>query len=128
MLLVVLETFGSLAVEALFAVEQIGGLVPYIAQSIDVEGKTRCSRFSRFTGIFRIYNLDASVVERRITDLRKADTLVLQELHQFLLVTVADLDDHTWVLCKEHLHDVVAVQVVQVDVHTALCIGKAHFQ
>ena len=42
---------------------------------------------------------------------------------------VAHLDDNAGVLGKQRLHDVaVLADVVQVDVHTALGIGKAHLQ
>ena len=42
---------------------------------------------------------------------------------------VRDLDYHTGILCKQRLDDVsVLADVVQVDVHAALCVGERHLQ
>ena len=41
---------------------------------------------------------------------------------------VAHLDNHAGVLGEEHLHDVVALHVVQVDVQTAVLVGEAHLE
>ena len=55
--------------------------------------------------------------------------MFFHELGELLLVFVADFNNDTGILGKQGLHHVaIGTEVVQVDVHTALGIGKAHFQ
>ena len=117
LLLVVLITLLRLTVETLFAVKQIGGLIPCVTKGVDIKG------------VLFVTSLhdDGTAVLYRITDLGIADTQVLHELLELELVLVADLDDDTRVLCEEGLDDVsVSTEVVQVDMHTSLGVGKAH--
>ena len=43
-------------------------------------------------------------------------------------MSIAYLDDNTWVLCEESLDDVGICDVVEVDLHTALYVGECHFE
>ena len=54
--------------------------------------------------------------------------MFFHEFLELLLVLVGYLDNHTGVFCHKHLYNVIAGNVVQVDVQSALWIGEAHFQ
>ena len=118
LLLIVLETLLGLAVETLLAVEQVRSLIPNVAQGIDIEG---------LLCVTCLHN-DAAAVLYRIADLGIADTHILHEVLKVLLVVVAHLNNDTWVLSEESLHDVaISADIVQIDMHAALGIGEAHF-
>ena len=118
LVLVVLETLGSTAVEALLAVEQIGGLVPHIAQFVNVEGELLL--------IFLHY--ECTTVGSGVANLGETYAGIFQELLQLELMLVRYLDDDTRILGKQVLDDVAASQVVKVDMHTSTGIGEAHLQ
>ena len=118
LLLVVLVALAGLAAHALLAVEQVGGAIPHVAQLVDVERQ----------GLFVFLYHQLPAVGSGVAYLGKAHTLALEELHQLVLVLVCHLDNHSGVLGKERFRDVVAHQVVQVDVDAALGIGESHFQ
>ena len=117
MLLVVLETLLGASVHALLTVEQVGGVVPDIAQVIDAE---------LVGGILVLYE-DVTLV-RRFAQLHVAHTGIFENLLHLILVLVTHLDDNTGVLGKENLHEVVLLDFVQADVQAAFGVGKAHLQ
>ena len=81
--------------------------------------------------IFLITILDDkfAAVFHGIADLGKTNATVLEEFAQVELMVIAHLNHHTRILGKECLHHIaVSTDVVQVDVHTATCVGKAHLQ
>ncbi len=127
LLLVVLITFLRLSVETLFAIEQVGGLIPGVTKGIDIEGVLLVTSLHH----------NRAAVLYGITDLGIADSKVLHELLELKLMLVADLDNHTRILCKQNLHNVKSSlsfwrglgrgsKVVQVNMHTSLGVGKAH--
>ena len=117
--LIVRKAFLRLAVEALLTVEQVAGLIPHVAQVVDVEGVFL---------IASLHNQLASVLNR-IANLGKTDATILEELTQFELMLVFHLDDDTRILGKECLHDVaVGTNIVQVDVHSTPIVGETHLQ
>ena len=154
--LIVLEALLSLPVEALLTVKQVRRLVPYVAQPLNVKAQLR--RFCLLSPLHRLcwlcsggaaillsrlrrlcwlcsggaaasYHHNAPAVLHGVANLGKANALFLHEVFELLLMLVAHLDDNAGVLGKQRLHDVaVLADVVQVDVHTALGIGKAHLQ
>ena len=64
----------------------------------------------------------------RHTNLHVTYTCIFQNLLDFCLVLVGYLDNYTRIFGEQNLHDVIALNLVEVDFHTAFCIGKAHFQ
>ena len=131
LLLIVLEAFAGLAVEALFAVEQIAGLVPYVAQMVDVEGKRLCCSGIAISGID---NLDGAAVLYGIAYLGIAHTHIFHEVTELELVLVAHFDDHAGVLGEESLYNVWlpsfggGYQVMKIDMQAAPVVGEAHLQ
>ena len=63
-----------------------------------------------------------------ITNLGIADAIVLEECLEFIFMSIAYLDDNTWVLCEESLDDVFVGYVMEVDLHTALYVGECHLE
>ena len=63
-----------------------------------------------------------------ITNLGITDTVLIEECFQLVLVSIAYLDDNTWVLCEESLDDVFVGYVMEVDLHTALYVGECHLE
>ena len=116
LLLVVHEALFSHAVAALVAIEQVGCGIPLVAQHVDVKFVCKIAFLDGEGALFRC----------GIAYLSKADTFVVEECFQRLFVGVAHLNDHTGVLGKQHFDDVVARDVVQVDVHAASGVGKGH--
>ena len=96
MLLVVLITLLCLTVETLFAVEQIGGLIPCVTKVVNIEGMflVTCLYYNGTAVLYRISDLGITYAE------------VLHKLLELKLMLVADLDDDTGILCEEGLHDV----------------------
>ena len=80
--------------------------------------------------MLRIFFLDdeSTVVGSGIADFGEADACILQELLQLELMLVRYLDNHTRVLGKQVLHDIVSCQVMEVDMHTTTGVGEAHLQ
>src|SRR3712207_7183735 len=78
--------------------------------------------------IFILYHYHLALLGHRVTNLGEAYSLGLQVLLQLLFVVVAHLNYHAWVFCKQRLHDVGACHIVQVDMESALCIGKTHLE
>ena len=74
--------------------------------------------------------LDDNLAELRswITNLGITDTVLIEECLQLVLVSIAYLDDNTWVLCEESLDDVGICNVVEVDLHTTLYVGECHLK
>ena len=103
--------------EALFAVEQVGGGVPNIAQVVDAELVVAALHAHHDVTFIGGY-----------TQLDVAYAGVIENLLYTRCIVVAHLDDYTRVLGKECLHDIGANQLVQADLHTALYVGKAHLQ
>ena len=87
LLLIVIKAFAGLAVHALLGVEFIGGLIPDVAQVVDVEG---CLPL--------IILDDQSPCVGGVANLRKAHADVFKILAEFKLMLVTDLDDHTGIL------------------------------
>ena len=128
-MLVVFEAFAGLAVERLFAVKQIAGLVPNVAQVIDVEDQRLGLVGCAISAAYGTDKLQGAAVLNGVAYLGVADALFLHELAELELVFVAHLDNNTGVLGEERLYDVsVLTEVVQVDVQAALRIGEAHLQ
>ena len=67
-------------------------------------------------------------VSRRNTDLSVCDTCILKNLLRTWSVSISNLNNDTWVLCEEHLNDVVALDLVEVESKTALSVGEAHLK
>ena len=118
LVLVVVVALAGHAVHALLAVEQVAGLVPDIAQGIDVE-----------TVLVVVFlHHDGAVARCGVSYLGVADTSLLEEGAQLLLVLVAHLYHDTRVLGKEGLDHVAVSHVVQVDMQTTCHVGKGHFE
>ena len=64
----------------------------------------------------------------RFAELHVTYTCIFQDLLYSFLVLVAHLDNDTRVFCKQNLDKVLLLDFIQVDFHTALHIGKAHFK
>ena len=64
----------------------------------------------------------------RLTDFDIAYTGIFQYLLDLFLALVADLDNDTRILGKQYLDEVLFLHLVEVDFHTALYIGEAHFE
>ena len=119
LLLIVLVALTGLAVEALLGVQQVGGLIPGVAQRVDVERQLLLAGLD---------NQRAAVLYG-VAYLGVADALLVHEFGKVLLVGVADFHHDAGILGKERLHHVaVLAEVVQVDVHAALGVGEAHLQ
>ena len=119
LLLVVLETLLGFAVEALLAVQQVAGLIPDVAQVVDVEA----------VFLVAVLHNQLALVFHGITNLGIADAMVLKIVEEIELQLVAHLNDHTGILGKECFHRIaVGTDVMQVDVHTATGVGEAHLQ
>ena len=117
LVLVVLVTSFGTAVHALTTVEKVGGTVPDIAESVDVQRLLEVTLADSQTAFARgrtyIYITHASFV------------------HEFLelgFVLGADLNDHPGILGEENLLNVVGFKVDEVDLHAAMGVGKAHLQ
>ena len=117
LLLVVLETLAGTAVEALLAVEQVGRRIPYVAQVVDAE----------LIGGTVLADQDVAFFAGD-TQLDIADTGIFEDFLHFRSVLVGYLDDDTRIFGEEGLHDVVFLQLVEIDLHTAFRVGKAHFE
>ena len=96
MLLIVLISLSSTAVEALLTVEQIRGLHPYVTQLVDVECHLAVA----------ILDDDVTALRHGVTHLGIADALVFHQLSEVGLITVGHLYHHARILGKECLHDV----------------------
>ena len=72
--------------------------------------------------------LNLTAVRNRIANLCEAYPCIVEECLQLVLMVVANLNDNTRILSKESLDNVSRLKVVEVDVHTALCIGEAHLE
>ena len=64
----------------------------------------------------------------RLTDFDIANTGIFQYLLDFFLVLVANLDNNTRILGEQYFDEVLLLHLVEIDFHTALYIGKAHFE
>ena len=64
----------------------------------------------------------------RNTDFDITYTRIFQNLLNFRFVFVGYLNDNTRIFRKQNLHDVVTLNLIEVDFHTTFSIGKAHFQ
>ena len=64
----------------------------------------------------------------RNTNLHITNTCIFQDLLDFCFVFVCYLNHYTRIFGKQNLHDIVALDLVKVDFHTAFCIGETHFQ
>ena len=94
---------------------------------VDVEGEL--AGLACLTRHIRINHHHLAAVADGIAYLGEAHAAVFHEVLEVLLVVVAHLDYHAWVLGKERLHDVaVLAEVVQIDVHAALPVGEGHLQ
>ena len=60
--------------------------------------------------------------------LGKSHAEVLKQFAKVELVIVADLYHHSRVLCEESLHHVTVVDVVKINVHSTLGVGKTHLK
>ena len=119
LLLVVLEAFASHAIATLTTIEQIAGLIPHIAQMVDVE----CHLV--------IVSLDDELTPclNGIANLCKAYSHILQIVAEVELMLVAHLDDHTGILSEECFDDVaIGTDVVQINMYAALLVGKCHLK
>ena len=114
------EPLVSHAVHALVSVKQIGSHVPSITQGINIKFVFKVTLFD--------YNL--ALRRRGISYLGISYTIVFEKLAEVFLMIVRHLDDHTRILCKEHLDNVLlfSVQVIKVHTHTAFNIGERHFE
>ena len=92
LLLVVLVTLGSLAMEALLLIQQEAAPVPDVTQGIDVEVE----------GLTVLLDGKGTTL-CRFTYINVANALVLQELLHLATLAVSNLDNNTGVLCKENL-------------------------
>ena len=129
LLLVVLKALAGLAVEALTTVEQVAGLVPHIAQVVDVEGDGLGLVGCAISAAYGTDELQGAAVLNGIAYLGEANALLLHELLEVELVLVAHLDDHAGILGEERLDNVtVLTEVMQVDVLAALRVGEGHLE
>ena len=69
-----------------------------------------------------------AIVWRRITNLCKAYSCIFKIFQELCLVCIAHLNNDTWVLCKQHFNEVIACNIVQIDVQPARFIGESHLQ
>ena len=107
LLLIVLIAFLCLAVETLLAIEQITGLVPYIAQMVNVKAQFL---------IISSHNQMASFFHR-ITDLGIAHTGFFHEFLERSLMFVAHLNYNTRIFGKECFYYIaVFAYIMQIDV------------
>ena len=102
----------------LVAVEEIGGLVPDVAQAVDIQ----------FLLEGAIAKAQHATLGSGLGDAGIAHAALLQEVAHLVGMLVAHLDDDTRVLGEKLAHHVVALDVVEVDAETALHIGKRHLQ
>ena len=106
------------AVETLSAVEQPRGVIPYLAQGIDVETVLEVALLQGNGACGRIGLADDS----------ETDACLFEGSLELLVVLIGHLHDDTGILGQEHLHHIIAGKVVQRDVHTACGVGKTHLQ
>ena len=118
LVLIVMEALVGATVHALFLVEQPRCLVPLVTQRVDVEDVL----------IVALLHHDGALARHRIADLGIADACLFHKLLKLVLVLVADLYNDAGVLGHESLHHVVALNVVEVYAHAALCVGEAHLK
>ena len=102
---------------ALILVHQIRGAVPEVALGIDVE---------RERGLLAVADRERTTIGRRRGDASKADAGITQ--HFFEDFGSRGLHEHTWVLGKEELDDIVLREGREVDRQPALRRGEAHLQ
>ena len=117
-MLVVLETLVGTAVHALVAVEQVGSLIPNVAQCIDVERVNEV--------VFPHHHSPLS--RRGEANLHEAHTLAVEEFLHFAGILLIHLDDDAGILSKQVAHHVVAFEATQVDAQSARGVGETHFQ
>ena len=117
LVLVVLKALVGTAVHALLAVEAVRGSVPDVAQLVDIQR------------LFEVTLADAdATVARGRTYINISYSGFVHQFLELFFVLGADLYNDTRVLSKENLHDVVCLEVDEVDLHTALGVGEAHLQ
>ena len=75
-----------------------------------------------------VHKFYLTALRHRISNLSEAYPSIIEECLQLILMLVANLDHHTRVLGEECLYDVCRLQVVEVDVKSALCICEAHLK
>ena len=118
LLLVVLVALLRHTVHTLLAVEQVRSLIPCLAHCINVE---RCLPIT-------ISDTESALVRTWRTNAGKTDAVLLQECLHFFLMLVSNLDYDTWILCKELLDNIVALDVMEVDMQATFSIGKGHLK
>ena len=64
----------------------------------------------------------------RFTEFHITYACIFQDLLYCFLMLVTHLNNDTRILCKQNLDKVLLLDFIQVDFHTALHIGKAHFK
>ena len=117
LVLVVLCTLVSTAVETLATVEQMRSLIPCIAHLVDVEAMTE---------VIFLHHDAASV--GRLTDRCVAYAHLVEQVLNSLNVAVGNLNHHSRILCEQGLHDVITAECTEVDVKTAILVSKGHFE
>ena len=106
------------SVHALVAVEQVRSLVPYVAHCVDVELVCEVA----------LAYLQRACAYSRLTYHGVAYAVVVHYGLEFFGILVGNLNDNAGVLSHKNLNHVVAANLLQVDVHAALCVGEAHFE
>ena len=64
----------------------------------------------------------------RFAKLHVAYARIFQNLLHCFLILIAHLDNDTRILCKQNLDEVLFLDFIQIDFHTAFHIGEAHFE
>ena len=98
-------------------VEQVRSRVPYVAHVVDAE---------LISGTV-FFDEDVTLIGR-LTNLHEAYTCVFEYLLHFVLVLVGYLNNDTRVFGKQYLDEVVFLNLVEADFHTAFYVGEAHFE
>ena len=117
LLLVVVEALLCFAVLALVCVHEIAALIPHVAQSIDVEGVCLAA----------FLHADAAR-SRGLTYIYITHTGILERLLYLRAVGVCHLNDNTWILGKQYLHDVLVLYLVELYGDTVCCVCEAHLK
>ena len=73
-------------------------------------------------------NLQSACAYSRLAYLGVAYAVVVHYCLELLGILVGNLNNNAGVLCHKNLNHVVAADFLQVDVHTALCVGEAHLE
>ena len=113
-----MEAFCCHTVEALLTIQQIGSLIPYVTQLIDVESLSE----------FVFLNRHGTLICYRLGYLCISYAMRLHNLIEELCLVVRYLNKHTRVLCKEGCKNILALEVAEVNLQTAFSISKAHLK